>query len=220
MDKPSTLAQVIAAAAKRHNAASGRRLAEIAQSDGFTLSHATVNRLRRGEIGTISQPTIEAVAHLAGLDADLVRTIAVKQQGAGQSPEMLAREYTRVNAELHRVVFDYADARGIDVGDAIDELDEVRVMAAQLKDGRPWTPPWEPLPDEFLPGDQPWIEAWWTPAASAAYRRRRDERLRDRLYGRPSSVPASGAQSQADENKEAMLQAEAARRVEGHDKPE
>ena len=58
--------ELIEIAVKRHDGASGRRLADIAQQGGHDISHATLNRLRQGAYA--SQPTdasIRAVAYLA-----------------------------------------------------------------------------------------------------------------------------------------------------------
>lgn len=188
MNEPSTLGEVIDAAAARHNGASGRRLAEIARKAGFTLSHATINRLRRGDIGeTITEATLGALASLSGLSVEAVRTAAATQAGVTQNPEALFREYARLSGELIRVTFDYSRARGIDMKQAQEELEELQAMAYQLKDGRPWTPPWAPLGDAFGSDDTPWIERWWSTPAAARYRRRSDELLRDRLYGQVQS---------------------------------
>lgn len=61
-----SLRDLIEIAVKRHNGASGRRLADIAQQAGHDISHATLNRLRQGAYA--SQPTdasIRAIAYLA-----------------------------------------------------------------------------------------------------------------------------------------------------------
>ncbi|CQD16732.1 hypothetical protein BN970_03575 [Mycolicibacterium conceptionense] len=61
-----SLRDLIEIAVTRHNGASGRRLADIAQQAGHDISHATLNRLRQGAYA--SQPTdasIRAIAYLA-----------------------------------------------------------------------------------------------------------------------------------------------------------
>lgn len=61
-----SLRDLIEIAVKRHDGASGRRLADIAQQAGHDISHATLNRLRQGAYA--SQPTdasIRAIAYLA-----------------------------------------------------------------------------------------------------------------------------------------------------------
>lgn len=67
MSKTSkSLRDLIEIAVTRHNGASGRRLADIAQQAGHDISHATLNRLRQGAYA--SQPTdasIRAIAYLA-----------------------------------------------------------------------------------------------------------------------------------------------------------
>ena len=189
MDTPSTLAEVIDAAAQRHDGASGRRLAELAQLDGFTLSHATVNRLRRGDVGKVNQATIEALAHLAGVAIEVVLE-AASDAADGPSAEALAREYSRLDAELLRIVFEYARARGIELHEAREELGEIQVMAHQLKDGRPWTPPWNPGPS-YSPDDQPWRESWWNERRSTRPGSRGLAGLREALNIRPAGDAAA-----------------------------
>jgi hypothetical protein len=61
-----SLIELIDIAAQRNGGASGRRLAELAQSAGHDISHATLNRLRQGTYAT--RPTdasIRAIAYLA-----------------------------------------------------------------------------------------------------------------------------------------------------------
>ncbi|TDH41003.1 hypothetical protein E2F47_27980, partial [Mycobacterium eburneum] len=61
-----SLMDLIETAVKRHDGASGRRLAELAQHAGHDISHATLNRLRQGTYA--SRPTdasIRAIAYLA-----------------------------------------------------------------------------------------------------------------------------------------------------------
>ncbi|MDQ0283797.1 hypothetical protein [Rhodococcoides fascians] len=69
-DRPS-LAELIETAAKRHNGASGRRLAEIAQAGKHDVSHATLNRIRTGKYSSRpSDSTLRAIAFLAGVDEE------------------------------------------------------------------------------------------------------------------------------------------------------
>lgn len=61
-----SLVELIESAARRHDGASGRRLAEIAQRGGHEVSHATLNRLRQGTYATRpSDASIRAIAYLA-----------------------------------------------------------------------------------------------------------------------------------------------------------
>ncbi|KRQ17809.1 hypothetical protein BKG80_18135 [Mycobacteroides chelonae] len=61
-----SLVELIESAARRHDGASGRRLAEIAQRGGHEVSHATLNRLRQGTYASRpSDTSIRAVAYLA-----------------------------------------------------------------------------------------------------------------------------------------------------------
>lgn len=71
MNETSTLAELLEQAAARHNNASGRRLAEIAQQAGIDVSHATLNRIRNGTYkSTPSDATIRAIAYLAGVNEE------------------------------------------------------------------------------------------------------------------------------------------------------
>ncbi|SKV84396.1 Uncharacterised protein [Mycobacteroides abscessus subsp. abscessus] len=61
-----SLVELIEAAVRRHDGASGRRLAEIAQRGGHDVSHATLNRLRQGTYASRpSDASIRAIAYLA-----------------------------------------------------------------------------------------------------------------------------------------------------------
>lgn len=61
-----SLVELIESAARRHDGASGRRLAEIAQRGGHEVSHATLNRLRQGTYASRpSDASIRAIAYLA-----------------------------------------------------------------------------------------------------------------------------------------------------------
>ncbi|BAP95720.1 hypothetical protein [Mycobacteroides abscessus] len=61
-----SLVELIESAARRHDGASGRRLAEIAQRGGHEVSHATLNRLRQGTYASRpSDTSIRAIAYLA-----------------------------------------------------------------------------------------------------------------------------------------------------------
>lgn len=61
-----SLVELIEAAVRHHDGASGRRLAEIAQRGGHDVSHATLNRLRQGTYASRpSDASIRAIAYLA-----------------------------------------------------------------------------------------------------------------------------------------------------------
>lgn len=77
MNETITLAELLERAAARHNNASGRRLADIAQQAGIEVSHATLNRIRNGTYkSTPSDSTIRAIAHLAGVPEESAFTAA------------------------------------------------------------------------------------------------------------------------------------------------
>lgn len=65
-DRDKSLVDLIDSAARRHDGASVRRLAELAQRAGHDISHTTLNRLRQGAY--VSRPTdasLRAIAYLA-----------------------------------------------------------------------------------------------------------------------------------------------------------
>lgn len=91
-----SLRDLIEIAVKRHDGASGRRLADIAQQAGHDISHATLNRLRQGAYA--SQPTdasIRAIAYLA----EVPETVAFAAVGV-RPP---ADEQYRLPAEAQRM---------------------------------------------------------------------------------------------------------------------
>ncbi|MBS9535915.1 hypothetical protein KIH27_20230 [Mycobacterium sp. M1] len=91
-----SLMDLIEIAAKRHDGASGRRLADLAQRAGHDISHATLNRLRQGTYA--SRPTdasIRAIAYLA----EVPETVAFAAVGV-RPP---AADQYQVPAEAHRM---------------------------------------------------------------------------------------------------------------------
>lgn len=74
-----SLVELIEVAVRRHDGASGRRLAEIAQRGGHEVSHATLNRLRQGTYASRpSDASIRAIAYLA----EVPETVAFAAAGA------------------------------------------------------------------------------------------------------------------------------------------
>ncbi|BBB40373.1 hypothetical protein MASB_09390 [Mycobacteroides abscessus subsp. bolletii BD] len=72
------MVELIESAARRHDGASGRRLAEIAQRGGHEVSHATLNRLRQGTYASRpSDTSIRAIAYLA----EVPETVAFSAAG-------------------------------------------------------------------------------------------------------------------------------------------
>ncbi|OZE39071.1 hypothetical protein CH278_01945 [Rhodococcus sp. 05-2254-5] len=95
-NRPS-LTELVETAAKRHNDASGRRLAEIAQAAKHDLSHATLNRIRTGKYKSRpSDATLEAIAFLAGVDNGVAYTAADAELEVGSDgPETAAADRRR-----------------------------------------------------------------------------------------------------------------------------
>lgn len=132
-DEP-TLADLIEIASKRHNGASGRRLAELAHSAQFDVSHATLNRIRTGKYRSRpSDSTLRAIAHLSGLPEERAFAAADRADSGDDSAASAAaseRRRKRLALDLalsvDRLVWfgsrlDPDDPRSID--HLIDEID-------------------------------------------------------------------------------------------------
>ncbi|MFC9767774.1 hypothetical protein [Rhodococcus jostii] len=72
-----------------------------------------------------------------------------------------------MSAEQLNLTLEYARARGVDIELAKDELEETLAMSTQIRDGRPWTPPWAKLGDTYGPEDEPWRGSYWIRAREA-----------------------------------------------------
>lgn len=67
MTEPQTLQALLDVAMARRGATSGRRLAELAQEQGYAVTHTTVNAIRAGAYRSRpSDETLRAIAWLAG----------------------------------------------------------------------------------------------------------------------------------------------------------
>ncbi|MFE5702094.1 hypothetical protein [Rhodococcus koreensis] len=160
MSKVETLADLLKVASARHNGASGRRLAEIAIADGHDVSHATLNRIRQGKYSSRpTENTIRAIAHLAGVSDETAFLIAGSQAPVQRTFEEVFVEWQQHMGKAMLLTFEYARMRGIDGATADEELREAMHMAGQMKDGRPWTPPWQA--SKYGEGEEPWRESWW-----------------------------------------------------------
>ncbi len=85
-------------------------------------------------------------------------------KGYGLAPrsfEEIFNEWQVARARLLNLELEYAIGRNIDPDKAVDELREVLRMVEDTKDGRPWTPPWNPGA-EFEEGEEPWKADFWT----------------------------------------------------------
>ncbi|MFC9555538.1 hypothetical protein ACFTWF_32405 [Rhodococcus sp. NPDC056960] len=160
MSKVETLADLLKVASARHNGASGRRLAEIAIADGHDVSHATLNRIRQGKYSSRpTENTIRAIAYLAGVPEETAFMIAGSQAPARRTFEEVFVEWQQHMGKAMLLTFEYARMRGIDGATADEELREAMHMSGQMKDGRPWTPPWQA--SKYGEGEEPWRESWW-----------------------------------------------------------
>jgi hypothetical protein len=99
-----SLIDLIDIAAQRHDGASGRRLAELAQHAGHDISHATLNRLRQGTYATRpSDASIRAIAYLADVSENAAFTAAGVTTPAAVAYEPPA-EAQRMNTRQRKAV--------------------------------------------------------------------------------------------------------------------
>lgn len=99
-----SLIDLIDIAAQRHDGASGRRLAELAQHAGHDISHATLNRLRQGTYATRpSDASIRAIAYLADVSENTAFAAARVSAPAATAYEPPA-EAQRMNTRQRKAV--------------------------------------------------------------------------------------------------------------------
>ncbi len=121
-----SLIDLIEVAATRHDGASGRRLAELAQRAGHDISHATLNRLRQGSYATRpSDASIRAIAYLADVSenvafaaAGVSAPAAVVYQAPAEAQRMTTRQRKAVDELIRAFAADDkpAPAAGLDFG--------------------------------------------------------------------------------------------------------
>lgn len=88
-----SLKDLLAIAAERHGAASGRHLAKIAQDAGHDISHTTVNRIRSGEyLHEPSSASLHAIAYLAGVPVKSAYIAAAMSMPAAGEPYVAPTE--------------------------------------------------------------------------------------------------------------------------------
>lgn len=159
------LAELVEQASARYNDASGRRLAEIAQADGFDVSHSTLNKIRAGTY--TSEPsvaTLRAIAHLARVSEEKLLASIKDAEGIDDAAtERAFVEWLNCWYRTQNQALAYARQRGISFADAEKELLDVKSMFEDTRGdtGRPWTPPWNPG-EKFRAGERPWKREWWT----------------------------------------------------------
>ncbi len=121
-----SLIDLIEIAATRHDGASGRRLAELAQRAGHDISHATLNRLRQGTYATRpSDASIRAIAYLADVSenvafaaAGVSAPAAVVYQPPAEAQRMTTRQCRAVDELIRAFAADDKPPRaaGLDFG--------------------------------------------------------------------------------------------------------
>lgn len=103
-----SLIDLIDIAARHHDGASGRRLADLAQGAGHDVSHATLNRLRQGTYATRpSDASIRAIAYLADVSENTAFAAAGLRTPATvayQPPREAQRMSTRQRKALDEVI--------------------------------------------------------------------------------------------------------------------
>ncbi|WP_319028490.1 helix-turn-helix transcriptional regulator [Dietzia sp. PP-33] len=124
----------------------------------------------------------DLMARLRGVDPDFEADPPVRRQPSPNAPkagavvdggeknldaERIFNEWADHSTAVFRLRMEYARSRGLPLEAAARELDEVFDMALGSKDGRKWTPPWDP--STYPPGTTPWVSSWWTPQNRDAY---------------------------------------------------
>lgn len=140
-----SLMDLIDIAVKRHDGASGRRLADLAQQAGHDISHATLNRLRQGTYA--SRPTdasIRAIAYLAEVPETVafaavgVRPPAAEQyQVPAEAQRMSTRQRRALDELLRAFVIEQAPPAAPSFGALLAARDE---LAAALHAGHTDSP--------------------------------------------------------------------------------
>lgn len=143
MTEDKTLADYVELASKRHNGASGRRLAEIAAADDFDVSYNTINRIRKGTY--TSEPTtatLRAIAHLAGVaEAEVFKAASAKPPWA--EFEKLFLQWRAAFDRLMDLTAQFARMRGSSVIEANRELNAALAIYEKFSRGlADWEPPW------------------------------------------------------------------------------
>ena len=158
------LAEMVDRASHKHNNASGRQLAKIAEADGYEVSHSTLNKIRAGTYTSDPSPsTLRAIAHLAAVpEHKLLARFTDPAEIEHSELERAFVEWLNAWYQLQNRTLDYARLRGIDFSAAEAELPELRDMFEEVRTrtGRRWTPPWNPGP-EFEADEQPWTADFW-----------------------------------------------------------
>lgn len=135
-----SLIDLIDIAAQRHDGASGRRLAELAQRAGHDISHATLNRLRQGTYAT--RPTdasIRAIAYLADVSENTAFTAAgvrapeaVDYQPPREAQRMSTRQRKALDEVIRAFVAEPAATAlpGVDFGGLLAAREQLSVALA------------------------------------------------------------------------------------------
>lgn len=163
------LAELLDRASERHGGASGRRLAVIAQENGYDVSHSTLNKIRsRTYESEPSVETLRAVAFLAAVSEEKVLARFTDPDGVRVAEvERAFTEWLNAWNRLQNAVLNYARIRQVSLERAEEELEETKAMfeAHRLGSGRPWTPPWNPGAD-FEEDEEPWKADFWSYTAA------------------------------------------------------
>lgn len=184
MREQKTLRDFLELAAKRRETNSGRRLAEIAQAEGYDISHSTVNKIRKGDY--LSAPTtavLKAIAFLAKEPEEAVMSAAPRARD-WRELEAVFDDWNATRERLKLLSDRYARLRGLSIASANVELHYMAQQAVDFREGRSaWHPPYAD-PRELRPADnvkpvptgpeafeqmllEALTEAGWTPARSS-----------------------------------------------------
>lgn len=125
-DNPQSISEVVELAAQRHDA-SGRQLAQIAQSHGFQITAATVNKLRaRTNKSSPTPDTIRVIAWLAGVSEEVAFTAAGQTVPGPPLGEELPPGADNLPPKARKAVIEYMRV-------LIDQQEQIRELTQQLE---------------------------------------------------------------------------------------
>ncbi|WP_157181573.1 hypothetical protein [Actinopolymorpha alba] len=131
-----TLTDLLRLASQRHDA-SGRRLGDIAASNGWDITHTTINHILAGRYRSRPGPrTLEAIANLANVSLERVYAAADVPLPARRLADELPREADLLTPRQRTAVIEVIRAM-VDAHGAAGESDTADPAAAEEAMSRP-----------------------------------------------------------------------------------
>lgn len=125
-DNPQSISEVVELAAQRHDA-SCRQLAQIAQSHGFQITAATVDKLRaRTNKSSPTPDTVRVIAWLAGVSEEVAFTAAGQTVPGPPLGEELPPGADNLPPKARKAVIEYTRV-------LIDQQEQIRELTQQLE---------------------------------------------------------------------------------------